>query len=256
MDTPPSRTVPSTTLQVAGLAVEVIRKPIKHLHLAVHPPDGRVRVSSPERLDDAAVRLAVIDRLAWIRRQRDAYAEQPRQSARAMVSGECHYAFGQRYRLNVIHRTAGPNVVVPRLSGDLDLVVRPSATAAQREATLYEWYRGKIKARLPGLIAEWEPVLGVSVAEWGVKRMRTKWGTCSPTARRIWVNVELAKKPLACLEFVVVHEMAHLIEPTHSARFTALMDGALPDWRVRRAVLNTAPLADEVWPPTEAGNEP
>ena len=237
----------SHTIEVAGLDVEVTRKPIKHLHLAVHPPDGRVRVSSPERLDDAAVRLAVIDRLGWIRRQQTAYDAQPRQSSRRMVSGECHYAWGYRYRLNVRHRTAGPNAVKANLGGDLDLYVRPSATAEQREATLAEWYRDEIKARIPALVAEWEPVLGVAVADWGVKRMRTKWGTCNPSARRIWVNLELAKKPPQCLEFVVVHEMAHLVEPTHSERFVALMDRHLPDWRFRRGTLNAAPLADEAW---------
>lgn len=241
----------SHTIEVAGLTVEVVRRPIKHLHLAVHPPDGHVRVSSPERLDDAAVRLAVIGRLAWVRRQQDAYAEQNRQSARRMVSGECHYAWGHRYRLNVRHRTTGPNHIEPRLSGDLDLWVRPSATADQREATLSEWYREELKACIPALIEHWEPVLGVTVADWGVKRMRTKWGTCNPSVRRIWVNLELAKKPPACLEFVVVHEMAHLVEPTHNDRFIAFMDRHLPDWRVRRLELNGAPLADEAWPPTE-----
>lgn len=235
------------TIEVAGLDIEIVRKPIKHLHLAVHPPDGRVRVSSPERLDDDAVRLAVIDRLGWIRRQQIAYDAQARQSSRRMVPGECHYVWGYRHRLIVRHRTTGPNTAKANLGGDLDLYVRPSATAQQREATLTEWYRDEIKARMPALVAEWEPVLSVAVADWGVKRMRTKWGTCNPSARRIWVNLELAKKPPQCLEFVVVHEMAHLVEPTHSERFVALMDRHLPDWRLRRGALNAAPLAGEAW---------
>ena len=230
------------------MAVEVVRKPIKHLHLAVHPPDGRVRVSAPARLDDDAVRLAVVSRLSWVRKQQAAYEAQPRQSARRMLSGECHYVWGRRYRLNVVHHTTGPNRVQPQLNGDLDLHVRPSATARQREATLAGWYRNEIKARVPALIETWEPAVGVPVAEWGVKRMRTKWGTCNVGARRIWINLELAKKPPECLEFVVVHEMVHLLERSHNDRFIALMDDLLPNWRVRRHELNSAfPLAAEDW---------
>ena len=236
------------SIAVAGLTVEVVRKPIKHLHLAVHPPDGRVRVSAPERLDDDAVRLAVVSRLSWVRRQREAYQAQPRQSVRRMLSGESHYVWGRRYRLNVVPRTVGPNAVEPRLSGDLDLYVRPSATAPQRAATLAAWYRDEIKARVPALVERWEPVVGVSVAEWGVKRMRTKWGTCNVGARRVWLNLELAKKPPECLEFVVVHEIVHLLERSHNARFVALMDDLLPNWRQRQRALNAAPLAAEEWP--------
>ena len=234
-------------IEVAGVPVEVVRKPIKHLHLAVHPPDGHVRVSAPERLDDDAVRLAVVSRLSWVRRQQAAYEAQPRQSARRMLSGESHYVWGRRYRLNVVPRTTGPNAVVPQLNGDLDLYVRPSATARQREATLAEWYRDELKARVPDLVEWWEPAVGVSVAEWGVKRMRTKWGTCNVGARRVWVNLELAKKPPECLEFVVVHEMVHLLERSHNDRFVALMDDLLPNWRERKRSLNDEPLAAEDW---------
>jgi len=236
---------------VSGISVEVVRKPIKHLHLTVHPPDGHVRVSAPERLDNDAVRLAVISRLSWVRQQQAAFAEQPRQSARQFLSGASHYVWGQRYRLNVIRHT-GPNRVELRPNGDLDLHVRPSADADRRAAILAEWYRDELKARIPALIEAWEPRLGVSVADWGVKRMRTKWGTCNAADHRIWLNLELAKKPPECLEYVVVHEMAHLLERSHNDRFVDLLDEHLPSWRSRRRTLNAAPLAAEDW--TEASS--
>lgn len=233
-------------LEVAGIPVEVVRKPIKHLHVGVYPPDGHVRVSAPERLDNEAVRLAIVSRLSWVRRQQAEYAAQPRQSSRRMLSGESHYVWGRRYRLNVIRHT-GANRVAPRPSGDLDLYVRPSADAKRRRSILTEWYRDELKDRIPPLIETWEPRLGVSVSDWGVKRMRTKWGTCNARARRIWLNLELAKKPPECLEFVVVHEMAHLLERSHNDQFVALMDEHLPTWRSRRRNLNASPLADETW---------
>ena len=233
-------------IEVAGIAVEVVRGPIKHLHLTVHPPDGRVRVSAPDRLDAEAVRLAVVSRLGWVRRQRAAFAAQPRQSARQMLSGECHYVWGERYRLNVVRHT-GSNRVALRPNGELDLYVRPSADADRRAAILADWYRVELKDRMPDLVAAWESRLGVTVTDWRIKRMRTKWGACNVGARRIWLNLELAKKPSECLEYVVVHEMAHLLERSHNDRFVALLDEHLPSWRARRETLNAAPLASEEW---------
>lgn len=234
------------TLHVGGLAVDVDRKDIKNLHLAVYPPDGRVRVAAPLSVDDDAVRLAVVDRLAWIKRQQAAFEGQRRQSEREVVTGESHYLWGRRYRLNVTERDT-PYAV--RLSGHatIELSVRPATSRQRREQVLLDWYRDEVKARVPALIEAWEPVLGVEVADWGVKRMRTKWGSCSIEARRIWLNLELAKKPPECLEYIVVHEMVHLIERRHNERFRALMDRFLPDWRHRRNVLNAAPLAHEDW---------
>jgi predicted metal-dependent hydrolase len=226
--------------------VDVVRKDIKNLHLAVYPPDGRVRVAAPLLVDDDAVRLAVVDRLAWIRRQRTAFERQQRQSRREMVTGESHFLWGQRYLLDVVERE-GPFEVRVRNGRTIELSVRPEADRARREHALTEWYRDEIKARVPGLITSWEPVMDVDVADWGVKRMRTKWGSCSIEARRIWLNLELAKKPPECLEYIVVHEMVHLLERRHTDRFRALMDDFLPDWRPRRAVLNAAPLAHEEW---------
>lgn len=234
------------TIEVAGLPVEVVRKPIQNLHLAVYPPDGRVRLAVPQRVSDDAARLAVVNHLGWIRRQRADFARQPRQSAREMVAGESHYVWGRRRKLTVIHHD-GPSRVVVRGASALDLYIRPQADAVQREAALAAWYRAEVKARVPALVEAWEPVLGVEVAAWGVKRMRTKWGSCNTAARRIWLNSELAKKPPECLEFVVVHEMVHLLERLHTDRFRALMDHFLPTWRVARSTLNRAPLAHEDW---------
>jgi len=226
--------------------VDVVRKDIKNLHLAVYPPDGRVRVAVPLLIDDEAVRLAVISKLAWIKRQQALFQGQDRQSAREYVSRESHYYWGDRYLLNVAYHDAPPQVVV-RNKTTLDLFVRGGSDTAQRERVLQEWYRQQLKAAIPPLIAKWEQVVGVQVAEWRVKRMKTRWGTCNEQARRIWLNLELVKKPPQCLEYIIVHEMVHLMERNHNERFVAYMDEFMPQWRLFRDELNQAPLAHEAW---------
>jgi predicted metal-dependent hydrolase len=233
-------------ISIRGLPVDVVRKSIKNLHLGVYPPHGRVRVAAPLAVTDEAVRLAVIGKLGWIKRQRARFEEQPRQSKREMVSGESHYFLGQRYRLNVMVQN-GPARVAIRNKRRIDLFVREGRDTAQRERVLLAWYRQQLKALIPQLIAQWEAAMGVKVAEWGVKQMKTKWGACNIEARRIWLNLELAKKPLQCLEYIVVHEMAHLLERHHNDRFTRLMDSFLPQWRLQRAELNRAPLGHATW---------
>lgn len=234
------------SFQVRGVKVEVVRKDIKNLHLGVYPPMGRVRVAVPLVISDEAVRLAVIDKLGWIKRQKAKFAKQPRQSQREMVNGESHYFLGKRYRLRV-HEVAAPARVAVRGIASLDLFVRPGATAAQREEALLVWYRAQLKALIPTLLEKWQPVLGVQASHWGVKKMKTKWGSCNTVAKRLWINLELAKKPAMCLEYIVVHELVHLIERSHSDRFTALMDGFLPNWRSCRETLNAGVLGHEVW---------
>jgi predicted metal-dependent hydrolase len=226
--------------------VDVVRKDIKNLHLAVYPPDGRVRVAVPLLIDDEAVRLAVISKLAWIKRQRAKFQGQERQSAREYVYRESHYYWGNRYLLNVVYHDAPPQVVV-RNKTTLDLFVRPDSDTAQRERVLLAWYRQQLKAAIPPLISKWEPIIGVDVADWGVKRMKTKWGSCTIEARRIWLNLELVKKPPRCLEYITVHEMVHLLERLHNERFVAYMDEFMPQWRLFRDELNQAPLAHETW---------
>jgi hypothetical protein len=233
-------------ITVGELVVDVVRKDIKNLHLAVYPPEGRVRVAAPLLVDDEAVRLAVISKLPWIKRQQAEFRSQERLSAREYVSRESHYYWGDRYLLNVITRDAPPEVVVRNLT-TLDLYVRPGSDTAKRERVMQAWYRRQLKAAIPPLIAKWEPQLGVEVADWRVKRMKTRWGTCTVEARRIWLNLELVKKPPQCLDYIVLHEMLHLLERHHNARFVAYMDEFMPQWRLRRDELNAAPLAHETW---------
>lgn len=239
-------TIETHHLTVNGIKVEVVRKDIKNLHLGVYPPLGRVRVAAPLVVNDEAVRLAVIDKLGWIKRQRAKFTEQPRQSQREMVSGESHYVLGRRYRLRV-HEVEAPARVSLRGIASLDLFVRPGTSVEQREAVLMRWHREQLNALIPPLLEKWQPIIGVQAADWGIKKMKTKWGTCTPKARRIWFNLELAKKPAMCLEYIAVHELVHLLERNHTDRFTALMDKFLPNWRVCRETLNAGVLGHEVW---------
>ena len=239
-------TTETRRIQIRGIPVELVRKDIKNLHLGVYPPQGRVRVAVPLVISDEAVRLAVIDKLGWIKRQRAQFAQQPRQSQREMVNGESHYFLGQRYRLRV-HEVDAPARVALRGIASLDLFVRPGASSAQREDVLAQWYRLQLKERIPPLLAQWQRVLGVQVTAWGVKKMKTKGGSCNPNAARIWLNLELAKKPEACLEYIVVHELLHLLERHHNAHFTGLMDQHVPHWRQSRQLLNAGVLGHERW---------
>lgn len=231
------------SITVSGLTVEIVRKPIKNLHLGVYPPQGRVRVAAPLAVDDEAVRLAVVGKLGWIKRQRAKFQAQPRQSQRRMVSGESHYFLGQRYRLRV-HETAEPMRVALRGKATMDLFVRPGTPVERREQVLHDFYRAELKRLMPELLEKWQTKLGVEARAWGIKRMKTKWGTCSIEARRIWLNLELAKKPVQCLEYILVHELMHLLERHHNARFTALLDQHLSQWRVLRDELNGSVLAE------------
>jgi len=231
---------------ISGIDVEIIHKDIKNLHLGVYPPEGRVRVAAPLQLDDDAVRMAVISKLSWIKRQKARFQEQPRQSKREYIPRESHYFLGDRYLLNV-NEEPGPARVEIFHKNRLDLFVPHGADAAQRERVLLAWYRKELKARIPNLIYKWQAIIGVQVSDWGVKRMKTKWGSCNIEARRIWLNLELAKKPVQCLDYIVIHEMVHLLERHHNEQFTALMDKFMPNWRLHRDELNRTPLSHEKW---------
>lgn len=233
-------------IKISGLVVDVVRKDIKNLHLGVYPPMGRVRVAVPLRVSDEAVRLAVISRLSWIKRQKTKFTTQARQSMREYVSGESHYFQGRRYRLNVVYQNATPRVAI-RNKSSIDLYVREGSEREQREKVLLTWYRQQLKELIPALIVQWEPIIGVQVAEWHVKQMKTKWGTCNIEAQRIWLNLELAKKSKQCLEYIVVHEMVHLLERHHNDHFIELMNKFMPQWRLHREVLNSSALGHEDW---------
>lgn len=236
----------NTNLTVSGIEVQVVRKDIKNVHLAVYPPNGRVRVAVPLHVTDDNVRLAVINKLGWIKKQQAAFLAQSRQSQREMVTGESHYVWGQRYLLDVVER-AGRHEVAIKNNTHLTLTVNPGTTRDNRELALNEWYRAELKQRVPAFLAKWEPIIGVNVAKWGVKKMKTKWGSCHIAERRIWLNLELAKKPMECLEYILVHELVHLLERQHNEAFRAHMDRFLPHWPLHRDVLNAAPLAHEDW---------
>lgn len=238
--------IESKKITVHGITVEVIRKSIKNLHLGVYPPDGRVRVAAPLVVSDDAVRLAVVGKIGWIKRQKAKFENQPRQSKREMISGESHYFFGRRYRLRVIEHD-GPGRITLRGSSTMELYVRRSTGAEEREKLLQRWSRAELKSMIQPLIEKWQPVMGVQVAAWGVKKMKTKWGSCNPAARRIWLNLELAKKPIHCLEYIVVHEMVHLLVRHHNERFVNVMDKHLPQWRFCREELKQSPLKHDDW---------
>lgn len=235
----------SAYLTVRGIDIDVIYKNIKHLHIGVYPPAGRVRVAAPTRLDDDAIRLAIVQRLPWIQRQRKELANATRQTTRDMVTGESHYVWGMRKRLKVVERPGRAHI---EIDGDrLVLYVAPGADAKQRRTVLDRWYREQLRVALPDLISQWEQGLGVTVPKWTIRKMKTKWGSCNRENHNVWFNVELAKKHPDCLEYIVAHELTHYFERTHGAAFTALMDKHLPDWRVRRDELNGSPLAEEEW---------
>lgn len=232
-------------LTVSNIPVKVIRKSVKNMQLAVYPPEGEVRITAPDHYTEDNIRLAVVSRLQWIHKQREQFITQARQTDREMVSGETHYLWGQAYELKVTYQQGKHTII---LNGRyLELSVRPNTSVDNRERVLSEFYRQQIKARIPELLDTWQSKLGVQANGWGIRRMKTKWGSCNTRDKRIWLNLELAKKPLPCLEYVVVHELAHLLEGSHNHRFVAVLDEFLPTWQALRKLLNSEHLADEAW---------
>ena len=226
-------------ITVDGLEIEVVRKDIKHLHLRIYAPDGRIRVSAPLRARDSDVHDFVRSTTAWIRRHLARFEAKPSDAAPRYESGETHCYQGRPYRLRLVLRNVRPRVTI-RGASTIEMAVPFGADPFARERALTEWYRARLREAMPALVAKWEAVVGVHVAEWRVKRMRTRWGSCNPQARRIWVNLELAKLPVHCLEYVIVHEMVHMLERRHDARFYAFMDAFHPGWREVRKELKQA----------------
>lgn len=233
-------------ITVRNIKIDVIKKDIKNLHLAVYPPTGRVRIAVPLETNDEQVRLFAVSKLSWIKKYRKKFAEQKRQTKREYVSGESHYFEGRRYLLNVIYHNEKPKVEIKDKT-HIDLYVREGSDKEKREKVLTEWYRERLKENIPPLIEKWTKKIGVELKDWQVKKMRTKWGTCSVEDKRIWLNLELAKKPIHCLNYIVVHELVHFIERHHNNRYISLMDKYLPNWRVYRDELNEMILSYEDW---------
>ena len=234
-----------TRFELGDITVDVVLKDIKNVHLSVHPPNGRVTVSAPSRMDIDTIRVFTISKLGWIKKQQQKLREQERETPREYLERESHYVWGKRYLLTVIESDRPPAVTLKHRH--MRLQVRPETSEEKRAAIVEAWYREQVKRAVPDLIAKWEPALGVSVAQFFVRRMKTRWGSCNPETRSIRLNTDLAKKPPDCLEYIVVHEMTHLIEPTHNARFIALMDQFMPNWRYYRQKVNRLPVRHEDW---------
>lgn len=233
------------TLHLDDIAIELTRKAVKHVHLSVHPPEGRVSMVAPAGTRTEVARAYAISKLGWIRTQQARFAKQARETPRRFVTRESHYLWGRRYLLSVEQRGAKPEVRLDHRR--ITLMVRPDSTEAARARVMHEWHKSLLHEAVPRLIARWEPRLGVRVAGYFLQRMKTKWGGCNPRRKHIRLNTELVKKPKDLLEYVVVHEMLHLIEPTHSERFVALLDEHYPTWREARQELNELPLGAEQW---------
>jgi predicted metal-dependent hydrolase len=225
---------------IAGLEIDLVRKKMRSLRLTVYA-GGRIRVAVPEHTSEAAVEQFVQARRAWVEQHRQRFAARSPQPVLRYVTGEQVAYLGQPYELMIVPTNTRPTII--RQANHLHLHAPAHSTAAQRQAVLRAWYRQQLKQLVPELLRKWEPVVGQQAAGWGVKQMRTRWGTCNIEARRIWLNLELVKHPLECLEYVVVHELTHLHERLHSARFWGLMDQFMPDWRRHRATLNQVRLA-------------
>lgn len=232
-------------LSIANIEVDVVRKDIKNMHLAVYPPSGRVRLSAPLKTDLEVVRLFAISKLGWIKKHIKNFKAQPRETKRIFKSGESHFFSGKRYVLEV--KEGAPKNYVEVDGKKLHLFIKEDVSIEKRELILREWYRKQLKQILPDLIQKWEKVVGVETNEWAVKLMRTKWGACNIEEKRIWLNLELAKKPTICLEYIVVHELVHLLERNHNDRFIHHMNTFMPKWRFHRDELNRLPVAHTDW---------
>jgi predicted metal-dependent hydrolase len=235
----------ATTLKLGSITVHVIQKDIKNVHLGVYPPAGKVRISAPLRMRAETIRVFAVSKLGWIKEQQKKITAQERESPREYIERESHYLWGKRYLLKIVEQENPPQVQLRH--NKMILHVRPVTNAERRQEILDEWYRVQLRAAAAPLIAKWEPTIRVEVERVFVQRMKTKWGSCSRRTASIRLNTDLAKKPPECLEYMVVHEMVHIIEPTHNRRFMDLMDRLMPNWRFYRQLLNRLPVRHETW---------
>ena len=227
-------------LVVNGIEVSVIKKSIKNMHLYVKPPEGRVEVSAPLHLSDESIKLFVRTKIGWIRKQQEKFDKQPRLTEREYVSGEAFYVWGRQYFLQVEYSYKGNALVLD--GNKAILTVRKESTAKQREAFVNEWYRSLLKAEVEKYLPKWEKITGLYCSSWQSKYMTTRWGTCNTNTRKIWLNLQLAKKPVECLEYVILHELAHLKVKNHGADFVAILDQHMPYWRELKKQLNDSTL--------------
>lgn len=233
-------------ITISDITIDVVRKDIKNIHLAVYPPTGRVRLAAPLQVSDDAIRLYAISKLAWIKRNQRKFEGQERISPREFKNRESHYFRGQRYLLNIIESDAPPKVVL-KSKTYIDIYVRPETPTEKRLDIMNEWYRSQLKILIPDLIEKWEKIMNIKVDEWQVRQMKTKWGSCNIEEKRIRINLELAKKPEHCLEYIIVHEMVHLLERHHNDRFHAYLETYLPNWKQLKTELNHLPVSHAEW---------
>lgn len=235
----------ASRISVGDIEIDVEFKDIKNVHLSVYPPTGRVRISAPLRMTPDTIRVFAISKLAWIRRQQKKLLEQERETPREFLERESHYIWGKRYLLTIIKKDAAPKVELT--GGKMVLQLRMGTSAARKEEAISRWYREQLRSAVPGLVEKWEPILGVKVNRFFVQKMKTKWGGCNPKVGNIRLNTALATKPPEYLEYIIVHEMAHLLVPNHGEKFVGVLDKVLPNWRLLRQKLNEAPLSHEDW---------
>lgn len=233
-------------ITISNIKIDVVRKDIKNIHLAVYPPTGRVRIAAPLKVNEDAIRLFAISKLSWIKRNQRKFEGQVRIPQREYKQRESHYFQGRRYLMTIIETEGTPKVVLKNKKF-IELHVKPETPTIKRHEILTEWYRVKLKKQIPVIIDKWEKVLNVKVDDWQVKQMKTKWGSCNIEKKRIWINLELAKKPEHCLEYIIVHEMVHLLERHHNDNFLYYMDTHLPTWRQLKTELNKLPVSHADW---------
>jgi predicted metal-dependent hydrolase len=232
-------------IELGKITIDVEQKNIKNIHLSVYPPNGNVKISAPIRMELDTIRVFAINKLQWIKKQQETFRNQEREAPREYVSKESHFFQGKRYLLKIIEQDTRPKVVLTH--SKLELYVRPNTSTEKRKNIIEDWHREEMKKTIPKMIEKWEKTIGVKVNEFGIKKMRTKWGTCNIEAKRIWVNLELAKKPLPCLEYIIVHELVHLLERSHNDRFKKYMNEFMPKWRFQRDELNRLPFRHTEW---------
>jgi predicted metal-dependent hydrolase len=240
MNTKKTRTI------ICDLEIETVKKDIKNIHVGVYPPNGRVRVAAPLKTTDEAIKLLVISKMPWIKKQQLKFSQQERQTKREYVSGESHYFLGNRYRLNVFQTDAKPKIEI-RKKTRIDMYVKPQASFEEKQRMMDKFYRSELRKQIPALVSKWEEITKLHITEVKIKKMKTKWGTCNPKHKRVWLNLELAKKPLRCLEYVLVHELTHLKEKHHNEHFELLLKSFMPQWDQCKRELNSYILGYSKW---------
>ncbi|HUH74675.1 MAG TPA: SprT family zinc-dependent metalloprotease [Chitinophagales bacterium] len=232
-------------IQLGELKIEVEQKDIKNIHLSVYPPNGTVRISAPIRMDIDTIRVYALNKLKWIKKQQETFKNQERETPREYLSKESHYFLGKRYLLKVIEHNYPPKVVLKH--SKIELYIKPNSNEEKRQEILDDWYRAQLKELTPNLIKKWEEVIGVQASEVSIRKMKTKWGSCNTTTKKIILNLELSKKPLESIEYIIVHELVHLLERSHNEIFVGYMNKFMPKWRFYREELNKLPFRHIEW---------